>query len=80
MRMRYAAEAAAEIRAADPGSAVTERMIRNLALQGVIPSVYVGNGTRRLVDLDALLAYLEHPAAGTPEAVHGIRRVTERGM
>ena len=74
MRMRYAADAAAEIRAVDPGSAVTERMIRNLALQGVIPSVYVGNGTRRLVDLDALLDYLEHPAAGTPEAV----RVDER--
>lgn len=30
MRWRYAGEAAAEIKAADPGSAVTERMIRNL--------------------------------------------------
>ena len=60
MRWRYAGEAAAEIIAADPGSAVTERMIRNLARQGVIPSLSVGNGTRHLIDLDALLDYLAH--------------------
>lgn len=67
MRWRYAAKAVAEIRAVDPGSAVTERMVRKLALQGIIPSVVVGNGTRRLVDLDALLVYLEHPAGDTSE-------------
>lgn len=61
MRWRYAGEAAAEIKAADPGSAVTERMIRNLIKRGVIPAISPGIGTRKMVDLDLLLQYLEDP-------------------
>ena len=62
MKMRYAADIAAEIKKKDPGSAVTERMIRGLAKKGVIPSVDVGNGSRKLLDMDEVMKYLENPS------------------
>lgn len=57
MRMRYAAEAVREIRKMDPDSAISERMIRRLIRQGLVPSIPTGDGTRRMVDLDVLLDY-----------------------
>ena len=52
-------------------------MIRRLIHTGAVPSVPVGNGNRRLVNLDALLDYLESPVAEAEQA-QGIRRINER--
>ena len=62
MKMRYAADIVTEIKKKDPGSAVTERMIRRLVKKGVIPSVDVGNGSRKLLDMDEVMKYLENPS------------------
>ena len=51
MKLRYADEAVKEIKQIDPSSAVTARMIRSLIKKQVIPSIPVGNGCRRLIDL-----------------------------
>lgn len=77
-RMRFAAQAVEEIRRLDPGTQVSLKLVRRLMNSGAVPSVSVGSGNRRLVNLDALLAYLEHPAEDAPEQAHGIRRVDER--
>lgn len=77
-RMRFAAQAVEEIRRLDPGTQVSLKLVRRLMNSGAVPSVSVGCGNRRLVNLDALLDYLEHPAEDAPEAVHGIRRIDER--
>ena len=77
-RMRFAAQAVEEIKQLDPGTQVSLKLIRQLMNTGAVPSVPVGMGNRRLVNLDALLAYLERPAEGNPEQAHGIRRIDER--
>lgn len=77
-RMRFAAQAVREIRQLDPNTQVSVRFVRHLVATGAVPSVPVGAGSRRLVNLDALLDYLENPTADAPEPVHGIRRVDER--
>lgn len=77
-RMRFAAQAVEEIRRLDPGTQVSLKLVRRLMNSGAVPSVSVGSGNRRLVNLDALLDYLEHPVEDTPRAVHGIRRIDER--
>lgn len=56
-RMRLLREAAEEIKAVDPGSAVTPYFIRQLALEGKIKSVMAGR--KRLINLDDLLRYLD---------------------
>lgn len=61
MKLRYADEAVKEIKQMDPSSAVTARMIRSLIKKEVIPSIPVGNGCRRLIDLDVLMDYLSDP-------------------
>ena len=77
VRMRFAAQALEELRKDDPGTPVTLNLIRTLARRGDIPSVQVGRG--RLINYDALLAYLEHPAEMKhDQQAHGIRRVDER--
>lgn len=58
-RMRLLGEAAAEIKQLDPGSAVTQYFIRQLALEGKIKSVMAGR--KRLINLDDLLDYLTRP-------------------
>ena len=78
VRMRFPAQALEELRKADPQTQVSLKMIRRLIHTGAVPSVPVGTGNRRLVNYDALLAYLEHPAEDKPEQAHGIRRVDER--
>ena len=77
-RMRFAAQAVEEIKQIDPGTQVSLKFVRHLMNTGAVPSVPVGMGNRRLVNLDALLAYLEHPAEDKPEQTHGIRRIDER--
>lgn len=61
MKLRYADDAANEIRKIDPDSALTARTIRIMVKQGVIPSIAAGNGRRRLIDVDILVDYLSNP-------------------
>lgn len=78
-RMRTISEAAAEIKALDSGTALTEWRIRELALSGVLPRIQAGK--KLLINLDALFEYLENPQAERfqtkepPTITHGIRRV-----
>ncbi len=78
-RMRTPAQALEEIKQQDPHSCVSLNMIRRLITTGAVPSVAVCNGRRRLVNLDALLTYLENPPENkSTVAAHGIRPVPER--
>ena len=77
-RMRFPAQALDELRKIDPETPVSLRRIRGLVKSGTIPSVPVGNGTRRLLNFDALLEFLENPPTEQAERVPGIRRVDER--
>ncbi len=78
VRMRFAAQALDELRKLDPETPVTLRFIKQLMRTGAIPSVPVGNGNRRLLNFDALEAYLENPSAEPVQAAPGIRRIDER--
>lgn len=80
VRMRFAAQALDELRKLDPETPVTLRFIKQLMRTGAIPSVPVGNGNRRLLNFDALVAYLENPPAEpAQQAAPSIRRIPERG-
>lgn len=79
VRMRFAAQALDELRKLDPETPVTLRFIKQLMRTGAIPSVPVGNGNRRLLNFDALVAYLENPSIEpVQQAAPGIRRIPER--
>lgn len=60
-RMRTIREAAAELKALDSHTAVTEYHIRQLALSGVIPRVKAGR--KLLINFDTLLEYMSNPSA-----------------
>lgn len=75
VRMRYITQAVAELHQLDPNTPVNARLIKRLVNQGIISSVPVGNGNRRLINFDALLDYLENPPTEEPEFTHGIRRI-----
>ena len=80
VRMRFAAQALDELRKLDPETPITLRFIKQLMRTGAIPSVPVGNGNRRLLNFDALVAYLENPPIEqVQQAAPGIRRIPERG-
>lgn len=77
-RMRTVKEAAQELKALDPQTAMTPYHIRRLCLNGVIPVVKAGK--KNLLDLDILLEYMRNPTADKfkprPAAtLNGIRRV-----
>ncbi len=78
-RMRTVPEAAAEIKALDPNTAVTAYHIRQLALNGVLPRVQAGR--KLLINLDTLIEYLENPTAdkfqvhNNTASQNGIRRI-----
>lgn len=55
MRIRTIAQAYKEIKAADPDTAITEYRIRQLVIDGVIPSTK--SGAKYLIDLDTLQSY-----------------------
>lgn len=78
-RMRFPADALAELRNIDPNTSVSLPMIRRLVKTGAVPSVPVGAGRRRLVNFDALCAYLENPPVDEAQTARGIRPVDERG-
>ena len=67
-----------ELRKLDPQTPVSLSFIRRLVKSGAVPSVPVGNGNRRLLNFDALCAYLENPPADEAQTVRGIRPVDER--
>ena len=78
-RMRTVKEAAQELKALDPQTAMTPYHIRRLCLNGVIPVVKAGK--KNLLDLDILLDYMRNPTADKfkprPAAtVNGVRRVS----
>lgn len=78
-RMRTINEAAAELRAEDPHTAVTPHLIRQLILAGKVPSVKAGK--KYLVNLDSLQEYLINPSPGEgtyPVIGKRIRRISER--
>lgn len=58
-RMRYPQQALDLIREEDPGTSITLNYIRALAYSGKIPCVKIGR--RHLINVDALIEYLESP-------------------
>lgn len=78
VRMRFPRQALAELRKLDPQTPVSLSFIRRLVKTGAVPSVPVGAGKRRLVNFDALVAYLQNPPADEVQTAHGIRPVDER--
>lgn len=70
--MRTIEAAAAEIKAADPGTALTKTALRRLVVSGVVPSVRVGS--KYLLDMGGLDSYLAGEQR-EPEAPRGIRRI-----
>lgn len=74
-RMRLIKECVAELKALDPGTAVTEYYIRGLVKTGKIPVAMAGN--KALINLDSLLNYLANPVP-IMESSGTIRRVSER--
>jgi len=55
-RMRTIVQAARYVKAADPGTALTETALRRLLTTGAVPSVRIG--VKFLVDLDVLDDFL----------------------
>lgn len=76
-RMRTITEAVAEIKAADPHTALTVHALRQLILSGKVPSIMAGK--KYLINLDTLIEYLSGICAqAAPPAPKGIRRIPER--
>lgn len=75
VRMRFPAQALEELKQEDPNTPVTLNFIRSLARKGLIPCVQIGR--RRLINYDALIAFLEDPTRAETEAAPGIRRIAE---
>jgi excisionase family DNA binding protein len=63
--MRLLKDAYKELKALDPNTAVSAYFIRQLVLSGKIPCTMAGR--KRLVNLDALIAYLANPKAEEDE-------------
>lgn len=60
-KMRTARGALAELRKLDPDTEVSEHMIRQIIHEEKIPVVPVG--TKKLIDVDALIRYLASSAS-----------------
>ena len=71
-KMRTATGVLAEIRAADPNTDVSLHMIRRIINSGKVPVVNAGN--RKLVNVDAVLAYLE---AGEDMQTYGAGKIRQ---
>ncbi len=77
-RMRTVNEAAQELKALDPHTAMTPYHIRRLCLDGVLPTVKAGK--KILLNLDTLLEYMQDPTAekfkpNLATATNKIRRI-----
>lgn len=71
--MRTIDAAAAEIRAADPHTALTKTALRRLVVSGAVPSVRIGQ--KYLVDLEILDNYLGGQPQQQEIVRNGIRRI-----
>lgn len=71
-KMRTAPGVLAEIRAADPNTEVSLHMVRRIINSGRVPVVNAGN--RKLVNVDAVLAYLE---AGENTPDNGLGKIRQ---
>lgn len=72
-RMRFPAQALDLIRQEDPGTSVTLNLIRALASSGKIPCEMVGR--RHLINVDALIEYLEKPTKSEATQLGVVRRI-----
>ena len=72
-KMRTIDEAAAFVRQADPGTALTKTALRRLVTSGQIPSVRVGS--KYLVDLNAIDEFCSGQAVQAPMGTGSIRRL-----
>lgn len=57
-QMRLIKEAYAEIKEADPDTAITPTGFRRLVLDGRIPSIMIGN--KRLVSMEEVESFFQH--------------------
>lgn len=80
-RMRTINEAAEELKALDPRTAMSPYHIRRLCLDGVIPTVKAGK--KILLDLNTLIEYMTDPTAdkfqshqAATTTINGIRRIS----
>ena len=76
-RMRTIGEAAAWLRENDPETAFTPTALRRLVISETLPSVRIGS--KYLINLDTLEAFLAGPVPAQPETCHGIRRLEAAG-
>jgi len=76
-RMRTILEAVAELKAADPGTAVTAHAVRRMIKAGELPHVRAGQ--KYLINMDTLIAHLTSPQPVPEREGHGtIRAIPER--
>lgn len=78
VRLRTIRQAVAEVKAADPGSCLTEHALRRLVKAGLIPSIT--SGSRNLISMEALEEYCgggrAAPSPAGPESgLDKIRRI-----
>lgn len=57
-RMRLISEAYAEIKEADPNTAITMTAFRRLVLDGRIPSIMIGN--KRVVSMESVESFFQY--------------------
>lgn len=75
-RMRYPKQALDLIRKEDPDTQITLNFIRSLVYSGKIPCVKIGR--RHLINVDALIKYIETSKVSNEEINTGsIRKVRE---
>lgn len=75
-RMRTVQEAYDMLKASDPNTRITAKLIRRMVAEGTIPATHAGR--KILVNYDTLLDYLSRPCQPErdkpPEAVVGVMR------
>lgn len=76
-RMRGIKQAIEELKQFDPNTALTEKALRRLVLTHEIPSTRIG--TKYLINMDLLNAYLYNGSCGGEEvsAAGGTRKIAE---
>ena len=78
VKMRTLPQAAAELKAADPGTAVTLSTLRLLVKRGDLPVVHIRN--RQLIDMDTLATYLRGNGPGNVSKPQIIDKHLEKGV
>lgn len=74
--MRGIKQAVEEIRTSDPDTALTEKALRRMIINGEIPHVTIGR--KYLVNLNTLYKYLnDGTATEQPQAHNGLRIIKE---